>query len=356
MRSLADGFLILGMHRSGTSAVAGCLERAGLDFSGPLMAAKTGENSRGYFELLAAYDAHKSLFARCSVAWDDPRGLDLTAVRQSVLDDAVDELEALLVKHFKASKAWALKDPRLSRTAPLWHRALERLGADARHVIVLRHPDEVAASLAVRDGFSREKSDLLWAEHMLDAERHSRGRRRAVVDYRQLLDDPIDAVGKLGDRLHFAWPRSGARAHEAISHFLDRGLRHHRGKAIQARGRLGDLLPRLHRELLDVATSGREPDRELFDTLDAQLQGRRRQLQSLEIEHMTQLALRGEQQTEDLSDWIEQQSDDIKELRGLVHDLEDQLAERTRWLQIQDKLLHDQLRKLNHLESKLPPD
>ncbi|MEM8995655.1 MAG: hypothetical protein AAGF23_12790 [Acidobacteriota bacterium] len=355
MRRIGDGVLVLGMHRSGTSAVAGCLERLGLDFSGPLMAARTGENSRGYFELLAAYDAHKRLFARCSVAWDDPRGLDLGAVPGSTLDAAVDELEALLVKHFDASKAWALKDPRLSRTAPLWHRALGRLGADARHVIVLRHPDEVAASLAVRDGFSREKSDLLWAEHMLDAERHSRGRRRAIVDYRRLLEDPVDAVETLGDRLHLAWPRSGSGADGAIRHFLDRGLRHHRGgETVESRGRLGDLLPRLYRELADVAACGREPDRELLDALHARLGDRRRQLQSLEIEHMTQLALRGEEQTEILSDWVEQQGHDIKELRGLVHDLEDQLAERTRWIQIQDKLLHNQLRKLNHLESKLP--
>ncbi|MEO1366328.1 MAG: hypothetical protein AAFX50_04050, partial [Acidobacteriota bacterium] len=110
MRGIADGVLILGMHRSGTSAVAGCLERLGLDFSGPLMAAKTGENSRGYFELLAAYDVHKRLFARCCVAWDDPRGLDLGDVREPILDAAVDELEALLVKHFRTSTAWALKD------------------------------------------------------------------------------------------------------------------------------------------------------------------------------------------------------------------------------------------------------
>ncbi|MEO1367613.1 MAG: hypothetical protein AAFX50_10590 [Acidobacteriota bacterium] len=222
-------------------------------------------------------------------------------------------------------------------------------------MIVLRHPDEVAASLAVRDGFSREKSDLLWAEHMLDAERHSRGRRRAVVDYRRLLEDPVDAVETLADRLHFAWPRGGARAHDAIRHFLDRGLRHHRGgDAVESRGRLGDLLPRIYGELLDVAATGRSLDRELLDALGDQLDDRRRQLQSLEIEHMTQLALRGDEQTERLSDWVEQQTHDIKELRGLVHDLEDQLAERTRWLQIQDKLLHDQLRKLNHLESKLP--
>lgn len=63
----------------------------------------------------------------------------------------------------------------------------ERLAV--RVVIPVRHPDEVAMSLATRDGLVRGHSDLLWLKNCLLAEHASRGMPRAFVDYPRLVAD-----------------------------------------------------------------------------------------------------------------------------------------------------------------------
>ena len=352
---IADGLLILGMHRSGTSAVAGALDCLGVSFGEPLMPPREGENSRGYFEHMDFFEFHQSFLGRCAFAWDDPRRLDLGAIPSRVLDEATDELCALLRRHFSDVTTWAVKDPRVCRLLPLWHRALDELGAEVRHIIVLRHPDEVAASLAVRNGFSREKSDLLWADHLLEAEAETRNRRRAFIAYRDLLERPMECLTELAGELSMAWPRGGAGAQDAVLDFLDSGLRHHRvperPSGVESRGRLGDLLPRLYGQLTAEANGHQEPDLRLFDELSAQLEARRSDLHSLMIEPSTQLSLRGVGELEELClPWLEQQRKDIEELRDLVHELEHQLGERTRWLQIQDRILHDQVARIDRLE------
>ena len=49
-KKLSDVFMVLGMHRSGTSAVAGVLTKLGGGLPKHLMAANWG-NERGYFEV-----------------------------------------------------------------------------------------------------------------------------------------------------------------------------------------------------------------------------------------------------------------------------------------------------------------
>jgi hypothetical protein len=67
------GVLVLGMHRSGTSALAGALEAMGFDL-GPeddVMPADIG-NPEGYFELLSVVRANDDLLARFGGRWDSP--------------------------------------------------------------------------------------------------------------------------------------------------------------------------------------------------------------------------------------------------------------------------------------------
>ena len=54
---------------------------------------------------------------------------------------------------------------------------------------MVRNPLEVAASLATRNGFSREKSLLLWSSYMIAAERDTRDSLRVFVSYERLLGD-----------------------------------------------------------------------------------------------------------------------------------------------------------------------
>ena len=73
--SQRPAILVLGMHRSGTSAVSGVIDASGA--AGPKALAPANEwNLRGYFESPRIFDAHDELLAAVGSRWDDWRQLD----------------------------------------------------------------------------------------------------------------------------------------------------------------------------------------------------------------------------------------------------------------------------------------
>ena len=139
-----------------------------------------------------------------------------------------DTLAMVIQREFlDKGKLFALKDPSLCRFLPIWRRALDRLGVETRLVVALRHPAEVAGSLKVRDGLPRAKTFLVWLQHMLPAERQTRGMVRTFLAYDGLMADWRSAISKAADELGLVWPLERARVEASIDDFLSRDLRHH---------------------------------------------------------------------------------------------------------------------------------
>jgi hypothetical protein len=213
--------VILGMHRSGTSALAGVLQQLGVDFGNDLVGA-TPANPKGHFELTAAVRMNDHLLRRVFGArWKTPFHLP-TRWR-----DAVD-LKALATEYqleLPAGNPCGLKDPRICRLVPVWKELLEARGLRASFILMLRRPDEVSASLAARDGLSPKDARALWVEHVCAAERATRDSNRTLVTYEALLQDTNAVVKRLGEFLKL--PAISVEKRSAISEFLDRELRHH---------------------------------------------------------------------------------------------------------------------------------
>ena len=130
----------------------------------------------------------------------------------------------------------AVKDPRACRLVPLWLDVAARAGARPAALLVVRHPDEVAASLEKRGGMSRARAHLLWTIHLLEAERDSRGIPRAFVSYDALLADWRSELERLGDVLPGFLPAPDEDAATAIDAFLDASLRNAAGEGGPAAG------------------------------------------------------------------------------------------------------------------------
>jgi hypothetical protein len=245
---MQDCLIVVGMHRSGTSALAGALHRLGADF-GPNLVEAQDDNVRGYYEHSRILSLHESLLAQRGSSWDDLAQRDW-ALEADLPSTAAfrEELAGILAEDFAGSGLWAVKDPRLSHLLPLWLPVLANLGARPRVVVAARNPNEIAASLARRDGFSREKSGLLWLQHNLSAERTSRPFPRAFVDFGNLLHDPAATLTRAGRQLDLRWPVEPAAAGAELGSFLDRGLRHQRATENapgEGWGRIGDIVPAL---------------------------------------------------------------------------------------------------------------
>jgi hypothetical protein len=163
-QSPARALAVLGMHRSGTSALAGTLMECGVDFGN--VSRWNRYNVKGNNENKAIMDLHNALLADNGGAWGRPPGSVRWEPRHRQARDAVlDELRAT------RSAWWGFKDPRTLLTLDGWLEAVP----DMRLVGVFRHPEAVAQSLKGRDGSSRAQGLDLWCRY----------NRRLLLLYRQ---------------------------------------------------------------------------------------------------------------------------------------------------------------------------
>ena len=151
------------------------------------------------------------------------------------------EILAVLERDFATASVFVVKDPRICRLVPLWTSVLESFGAEAVFLVAFRNPLEVARSLEARDGFGLSKSLLMWVRHVVDAERGSRGSRRAFVSYEALLRDWRTVVRRVGRELSIEWPAPSPALDAAAEAFLDRSMRHQESTRDEARHR-GEIL------------------------------------------------------------------------------------------------------------------
>jgi tetratricopeptide (TPR) repeat protein len=151
--------ILLGMHRSGTSAVAGMLHAAGIVMGEQFMSPMP-ENPKGFFEDLRIQGINKQILQSIERDWKDlPEDAELERVPESVLE-AIPQAWSYFKSRFDK---WGWKDPRLCITFPLWARCLPL--QELKILFVVRHPLSVARSLQTRNGMPLEKGFALWREY-----------------------------------------------------------------------------------------------------------------------------------------------------------------------------------------------
>ena len=232
--------LVLGMHRSGTSALTRVLNLLGVALGEDLMPSGP-DNPLGFWEHQGIVSVHETLLVALDRRWDDPRPMPDGWLDSAAARDAGEAITAIVQRDFAGVRLWAVKDPRLCRLMPLWRRVLADLGIEPRVLLVSRHPHEVAASLLRRDGLPVVIGELLWARYLLDAVRGSEGCRRGMVAYDDLLDDWSGAVRRIDQALALDLVANDGQVRD-IESFLSPQLRHHRAEEALG-GLLAPLVP-----------------------------------------------------------------------------------------------------------------
>jgi len=258
--------VVLGMHRSGTSALARCLSLLGAGIGERLVPANWG-NERGFWEDEEVVATDDAALASLGLTWHDPSPMPDGCWARPALAEARRRLMAVVRGESARHPLWVVKDPRISRLVPLWRSIFAECGVEPLFLLSMRHPAEVAASQARRDGFPAAKSNLLWLRHVLEAELHTRGAARVVVRFDDLLSDWRAALERVGEVLGVAWPVALADAAPAIEEFLSRSLRHFSvgDRAVDAAGEL-DAWSRAVYEALDARVGA--PSDAATSTLD----------------------------------------------------------------------------------------
>jgi hypothetical protein len=144
------GFVfILGMHRSGTSCLAGSLERCGL-FLGDVTR-RSPFNAKGNHEFRKVWQAHNQILRASGGDWHRPPDRVQATWRQR---QTLKAIATRLTKH----KPCGLKDPRLLLLLDLWTQIVDSYAL----VGTFRHPVAVARSLAERNQMPEDQAYDLW--------------------------------------------------------------------------------------------------------------------------------------------------------------------------------------------------
>lgn len=228
-KSSNEALVIIGMHRSGTSAATGALQCLGVSLGRSLYSGHSHINAKGYFEHSDIADANDEALLSVGSAWDDVLPKEEGWWAREELRPFAEKIRRYIRRDFSQSALWAIKDPRVCRMLPWWLEILAEEAVTPHFLFVIRTPDAVFRSLERRDGFSREKSCLLWVLHYLEAEKWSRGYQRAFMEFDRFIDDPSTEMRRIEKMLGVHFPISIQSSGDCLIEFLSKDLRHHEG-------------------------------------------------------------------------------------------------------------------------------
>jgi hypothetical protein len=219
--------VVLGMHRSGTSSVAGTLVRLGAAAPQHLIAPNAA-NETGFWESSVIMDLNDAILAASGSDWKDWRRFDPERIDGVEARAFRARANAALAEEFGEVGLAVMKDPRMCRLMPFWGPVLEEAKCSVRVLLPIRSPLEVAWSLNCRDGLGPAYGCLLWLRHVLDAEAETRGMARVVLDWPEFLGDRRKALRRVSEQLGLIWPHWHERALAEVDQFVSADLRRHR--------------------------------------------------------------------------------------------------------------------------------
>ena len=230
--------LVLGMHRSGTSALARMLNLLGAELPQHLVGS-TEHNKTGHWEPALINATNEYLLTELGSSWDDWRPNDWETLPAHRRYFYKSEISRLIAEDYGDASLFVMKEPRICRLVPVYLDVLNELGIEIRIIFPFRNPLSVSASLEARDDIHPMIGQLLWLRHVLDAEVTTRDLKRTFLDYDDLLSDWRGNLERMQAELGLdLWQYAGKDRNvveKEIDGFLNKGERHFRNtqKALQ---------------------------------------------------------------------------------------------------------------------------
>ena len=220
--------VILGMHRSGTSALSRVLNILGVDLGSDLVAAKS-DNPKGFWEHREIRDLDIKLLEDIGSFWHDVRPMPDNWWETDIARAYRLRFLEVVKRNFSGTALWGIKDPQMCKVLRVWLEVFSEFAVDPHFVIVFRNPLEVAASLEARGIplMSLDQSLMLWLQHVLESESNTRTYPRTFVSFADFMSDWRGTASHVAELLKIQWPRSYEEAAEDASEFLEAGLKHH---------------------------------------------------------------------------------------------------------------------------------
>lgn len=213
--------VVLGMHRSGTSAVAGLLSHLGAQF-GDRLIPPGPDNTKGFFEDSELVALNDEILAELGLSWKSCVRADWDDATILRLLDKYGEQSHSLIKRLisTGSNIAGMKDPRVARLLPFWTKIFSQTEIRVNVIWVLRNPTAVYKSLQHRNGYSENVSLALWSRYNLDILEFTPKTRLKIVDFDDALSDELSIASQFSTAYKLPFSKDEYRS------FFDPSMRH----------------------------------------------------------------------------------------------------------------------------------
>jgi hypothetical protein len=230
-----NGFIVLGMHRSGTSMLSGLLVKGmGYETGGPMIGSAF-DNEKGFFERIDVVKQNDLFMSAQRIRWsknfqlyNPERALQDKDSGKVVFDNGK---RALKFFNDPDNAPWLQKDPRMCITLKTW---LPLLNNEPAVLFTYRHPLQVARSLTKREkNFRMDHAFRIYIVYNTRAIQNSAGLCRVLTSNDAVLADPLTEVHRIADELTTKCgvpepPRKLTQ--EEVDKFVDPSLQHNTKK------------------------------------------------------------------------------------------------------------------------------
>ena len=232
------GFMVLGMHRSGTSMLSGLLVTSCGYNVGDHLIHSAADNEKGFFERVDIVLQNDEFMRKQHSHWAaNVINYDWEQALKDKEDGTADFQQygkpGLEFLNNPANSPWLQKDPRMCITLKTW---LKLLNNEPAIVFTYRHPLEVAMSLRGREhhsDFSLEQGLRLWIVYNMRAIQNSKGLCIVRSSNDKILANPMFEVQRIADELttrcNVVQPPFKLKK-EDVDKFIDPTLQHNKNR------------------------------------------------------------------------------------------------------------------------------
>ena len=251
--------IVLGVGRSGTSAITRGLGALGVELGDRLRGPTMLKNPTGFYEDTDLLRINKRLKRILDVRGESVRLLEPDWWKQPAVEQLHDDAVAIVRRRFGSCPLWGYKYARTLRFMPFWTGVFEAAEIDTRYLMAIRNPLSVARSRARLDPErgSQEQSDLEWLVNVVPHFRRVRERPFVVTDFDLFMADPAAQLQRIARGLDLPLTVEAQASVKAFAdEFLDPSLRHSRHGAddLERDPRVNDLTRTAYRWLYRLAT------------------------------------------------------------------------------------------------------
>lgn len=193
--AVSKQIIVLGMHRSGTSMIAGVLHHLGVMMGEDLVIGSTTEQPAGYFEDREFMHLNESILTQAGGGWMHPPGPrsieSVTAYN--------DKIQELIERRNSQHQVWGWKDPRTVLTLPCYLPYL----SSPRLVVVRRQAKSVIQSLVIREKgrMTPEQAVKLYNEYQTRIARYAAPLGYIIIYYEDCIKYGLGEVDRLIKKL-----------------------------------------------------------------------------------------------------------------------------------------------------------